>query len=278
MLLHEFREIKTAQNSDDSRRREAVNRLSVTALTEDNYTSELWVYFQGSAYLGSTTAQSWEQSRQYCQERGGDLIIITSVQEQTFASRFRGHRWIGLNATQSEPREWRWVDGSQLNTSFWHTGEPNNKDNDEFCVETFVNGTEKRWNDLKLMETRVLQVIEEREQVRQKLQDLNNHSHEGWVYFQGSLYLGSSTEQSWQESRLYCQQRGADLTVITSVQEQEFAYSTFKERRWIGLTDLEQEGVWKWVDGSRLTLRFWDPDQPDNKYDEDCGRFNMDLE
>ncbi|XP_055007517.1 CD209 antigen-like protein 2 isoform X2 [Boleophthalmus pectinirostris] len=113
----------------------------------DNYASEGWVYFQGSVYLGSTTAQSWEQSRQYCQQRGADLIIITSVQEQTFASTFSGRRWIGLTATQSERRKWRWVDGSQLNTRFWYSGEPNNKDNHEFCVETNFRGTGNTWND-----------------------------------------------------------------------------------------------------------------------------------
>ncbi|XP_055007519.1 CD209 antigen-like protein 2 isoform X2 [Boleophthalmus pectinirostris] len=113
----------------------------------DNYASEGWVYFQGSVYLGSTTAQSWEQSRQYCQQRGADLIIITSVQEQTFASTFSGRRWIGLTATQSEPRKWRWVDGSQLNTRFWYSGEPNNEHNDEFCVETNFRGTGNTWND-----------------------------------------------------------------------------------------------------------------------------------
>ncbi|KAK7925833.1 hypothetical protein WMY93_008143 [Mugilogobius chulae] len=64
---------------------------------------------------------------------------------------------------------------------------------------------------------------------------------------------------TWQESRQYCQQRGADLSIITSVQEQEFARVAFKEHRWIGLSDLEQEGVWKWVDGSQMNTSesFW---------------------
>ncbi|KAK7925840.1 hypothetical protein WMY93_008150 [Mugilogobius chulae] len=84
----------------------------------------------------------------------------------------------------------------------------------------------------------------------------DRHTSEGWVYFQGSLYLGSTSEMTWQESRQYCQQRGADLSIITSVQEQTFAQVTFKDNIWIGLTDLEQEGLWKWVDGSLLDTRF----------------------
>uniref|UniRef100_A0A3B4BHY8 C-type lectin domain-containing protein n=1 Tax=Periophthalmus magnuspinnatus TaxID=409849 RepID=A0A3B4BHY8_9GOBI len=111
-----------------------------------------WLYFQGSVYLGSTTEQTWQESRQYCQKRGADLTIISSVQEQTFvATSFTERRWIGLTASQS--REWIWVDGSQLNTRFWDSGEPNNKHNDEFCVETNYNGD--TWNDEGCYEKRL---------------------------------------------------------------------------------------------------------------------------
>ncbi|CAB1417613.1 unnamed protein product [Pleuronectes platessa] len=46
-------------------------------------------------------------------------------------------------------------------------------------------------------------------------------------------------------------------------------------RVWIGLADEGVEGVWKWVDGTPLTLEFWAADQP-NSYkgtDQDCVEF-----
>uniref|UniRef100_A0A8C6SS81 C-type lectin domain-containing protein n=1 Tax=Neogobius melanostomus TaxID=47308 RepID=A0A8C6SS81_9GOBI len=91
---------------------------------------------------------------------------------------------------------------------------------------------------------------------------------EGWQYFKGSWYLGSTTAGSWNESRKFCQEKGADLIIINSIQDfsltQEFARK-FRDGRWIGLSDLEQEGVWRWVDGSLLNTSFWYPGEPNNK-------------
>uniref|UniRef100_A0A8C6SUX3 C-type lectin domain-containing protein n=1 Tax=Neogobius melanostomus TaxID=47308 RepID=A0A8C6SUX3_9GOBI len=91
---------------------------------------------------------------------------------------------------------------------------------------------------------------------------------EGWQYFKGSLYLGSTTAGSWNESRKFCQEKGADLIIINSIQDfsltQEFARKSYRTR-WIGLSDLEQQGVWRWVDGSLLNTSFWYPGEPNNK-------------
>ncbi|CAJ1053677.1 CD209 antigen-like protein E [Xyrichtys novacula] len=103
--------------------------------------------------------------------------------------------------------------------------------------------------------------------LRRKLQDQN-----GWVYFSGSLYYISSLMKSWQESRADCQKRGADLMVVNSREEQDFVIG-LKKHLWIGLTDTEKEGVWKWVDGILLTTSYWYSSEP-NSYqgsEEDCA-------
>uniref|UniRef100_A0A3B4YR41 C-type lectin domain-containing protein n=1 Tax=Seriola lalandi dorsalis TaxID=1841481 RepID=A0A3B4YR41_SERLL len=92
-----------------------------------------------------------------------------------------------------------------------------------------------------------------------------------WLYFNGSLYYNSSNEKTWQESRKDCIQKGADLTIINNREEQNFIRQ-FKKYLWIGLTDIETEGKWKWVDGTPLTRSFWDSKEPNGKTLENCGQ------
>uniref|UniRef100_A0A4W6FVA5 C-type lectin domain-containing protein n=1 Tax=Lates calcarifer TaxID=8187 RepID=A0A4W6FVA5_LATCA len=96
-------------------------------------------------------------------------------------------------------------------------------------------------------------------------------TQQGWVYFGGSVYYISSVKKTWQESRNYCLQEGADLMIINSEEEQ---VNQWKDNIWIGLTDRETEGTWKWVDGTPLTTSYWASNEPNGHTilrDEDCG-------
>uniref|UniRef100_A0A669DK68 CD209 antigen-like protein A n=1 Tax=Oreochromis niloticus TaxID=8128 RepID=A0A669DK68_ORENI len=94
----------------------------------------------------------------------------------------------------------------------------------------------------------------------------------GWSMFSHSCYLLSGRSGSWHSARKNCIDQGADLVVIDSPEEQNFIASFTEKRTWIGLNDIEQEGTWKWVDGSPLTLQYWASGQPDNHHlREDCA-------
>ncbi|XP_067289837.1 C-type lectin domain family 4 member K-like isoform X2 [Pseudorasbora parva] len=88
----------------------------------------------------------------------------------------------------------------------------------------------------------------EREQLRNELQ-----ISEVWTYYQSSFYYKSNEKKNWTESRRYCTARGADLIIINNKEEQDFVKNISNGTSvWIGLTDSDVEGRWKWVDGSSL--------------------------
>uniref|UniRef100_A0A7N6BM82 C-type lectin domain-containing protein n=1 Tax=Anabas testudineus TaxID=64144 RepID=A0A7N6BM82_ANATE len=86
---------------------------------------EGWELHGGKCYYFSTRESTWNQSRDYCRCRGGDLVKIDSREEQSFLElRLRTKMedgddkfWIGLTDSKEEGK-WLWVDDSPLNTRF----------------------------------------------------------------------------------------------------------------------------------------------------------------
>ncbi|CAK6973201.1 CD209 antigen-like protein E [Scomber scombrus] len=114
-----------------------------------------------------------------------------------------------------------------------------------------------------LLNANLTETTEELHQL-QNLSKQNQTCPAGWKLFSCSCYLLSSESGSWSTGRQDCREKGADLGVIDSLEKQEF-FSTFNEEAtWIGLTDRDTEGTWKWIDGTPLTLSYWGTDQPDN--------------
>ncbi|XP_045070734.1 CD209 antigen-like protein E [Coregonus clupeaformis] len=128
-----------------------------------------------------------------------------------------------------------------------------------------INATEER----DQLQTRYNSLTEEKGHIQAKLFVIEQLCQRGWRYFDSSLYFLSTEKKTWEESRQDCLERGADLVIIKSTEEQTFLFN-LQLRAWIGLTDSVSEGTWKWVDGTSLTKGYWGAGQPDNKGQEDC--------
>uniref|UniRef100_A0A8D3CLA6 C-type lectin domain-containing protein n=1 Tax=Scophthalmus maximus TaxID=52904 RepID=A0A8D3CLA6_SCOMX len=78
-----------------------------------------------------------------------------------------------------------------------------------------------------------------------------------WIEMNRRCYFMSSERRTWDDSRTDCQIKGADLVVINSELEQFISFDkfvrSFPSPVWIGLSDEEKEGEWKWVNGSVVT-------------------------
>jgi hypothetical protein len=82
----------------------------------------------------------------------------------------------------------------------------------------------------------------------------------------GHTYKRFDTPSSWAQARTACAAKGAHLATITSQQENDFLVSQLLQtsRAWIGGTDEQSEGAWKWVTGEPWSFQNWLPNQPDN--------------
>ncbi|XP_048051388.1 CD209 antigen-like protein C isoform X1 [Megalobrama amblycephala] len=97
----------------------------------------------------SNELKSWSESRQYCRDHGGDLVIIdTEEKQKSISSLIKERVWIGLTDIENEGNM-TWVDNSTLRQGFWLSGEPNDQGGSEDCIELMPeNPVLNNWNDL----------------------------------------------------------------------------------------------------------------------------------
>ncbi|MGH0153776.1 UNVERIFIED_CONTAM: hypothetical protein FKN15_025266 [Acipenser sinensis] len=100
------------------------------------------------------------------------------------------------------------------------------------------------------------------------------YQHSGsWNLFNGAFYYFSKENKVWKEARTFCQSQNSDLAVINS--EEELKYLQDKgpaNELWLGLSDSDEEGTWKWLDGRVVEKRLWHKGEPNNyQNNEDCG-------
>ncbi|XP_070572120.1 EGF-like repeat and discoidin I-like domain-containing protein 3 [Ptychodera flava] len=102
----------------------------------------------------------------------------------------------------------------------------------------------------------------------------------GWDYFNGKCYYAyQSPLYTYQEARTVCIALGGSLAKINNLEEDLWlrgysGLSANKFNMWLGANDIEQEGVWKWEDGTQITYSDWYANQPNNGGGiEDCLHF-----
>ena len=103
-----------------------------------------------------------------------------------------------------------------------------------------------------------------------------------------AAYMVCDTPSSWQDARSACQSVGMDLATPAYDNEYEpsqvyLAANTLYPTStsfWMGATDIDAEGTWKWLDGELLSDQgggdVWFPGQPDDDGDQDCGVLSLD--
>ena len=70
---------------------------------------------------------------------------------------------------------------------------------------------------------------------------------------------------SWTSAKQACEADGAHLATVTSAAEAAFIAELCNDRyMYLGASDHEEEGVWKWADGTPWEFTHWMPGQPND--------------
>uniref|UniRef100_A0A4W5RLT0 C-type lectin domain-containing protein n=1 Tax=Hucho hucho TaxID=62062 RepID=A0A4W5RLT0_9TELE len=92
---------------------------------------------------------------------------------------------------------------------------------------------------------------------------------DSWTRFGSSCYyLSTETRETQTDRQTYIPYQQCYFQVFLNKMGKDVHF-------WIGLTDSEMEGIWKWVDGTTPTTTFWSRGEPNNSAgEEDCVVFN----
>uniref|UniRef100_A0A8C5B1M0 C-type lectin domain-containing protein n=1 Tax=Gadus morhua TaxID=8049 RepID=A0A8C5B1M0_GADMO len=104
----------------------------------DELTLQGWMLHDKNLYRVSTTKKGWRASREDCQKRKADLVVINSREELAFVSRLMGSSWIGLSDREKEGTH-KWVDGTPM-TSSWRHVKPRDDGGARDCVVAGEDG------------------------------------------------------------------------------------------------------------------------------------------
>ncbi len=84
------------------------------------------------------------------------------------------------------------------------------------------------------------------------------------VPYDGHFYALIPEKKTWLEARAICSELGGYLVCISSEEENQFVAGLIPEEGhcWLGATDMQDQGVWVWTDGSDFAYSNWGPGEP----------------
>lgn len=117
------------------------------------------------------------------------------------------------------------------------------------------------------------------EQLSNKAETCGPKCPYGWVAFRDSCYLfWNSTSISFAKAAEICQQNGAHPVFVETAEENSFLKDYLRQMKaafwWIGMTDQETEGTWKWY-GTNNVVQFtdWNEGEPNGGSKDNCAHF-----
>ncbi|CAL4064253.1 unnamed protein product [Meganyctiphanes norvegica] len=237
---------------------------------------------------------TWSRSEMNCKAYGGHLASIGSVREENFIhNMLRTGRmptlynqiWIGLSRTCDENRscQYTWADGNNKTYLNWDTdAEQSNHEigiieNCGAADLVTMRLTEKKCHTYypyvcKIQEGLPIPPVNTPTEppVAYCADDDKN-----WLFHDAHCYKAVSAtleKKSFWKSRKRCQEEGAELVSIHSLEENHFInsmiYNLSDSALWIG-GEANIDSGFHWVDNSSFNFFIWAPDEPSNNDEQE---------
>ncbi|XP_066304553.1 uncharacterized protein [Branchiostoma lanceolatum] len=236
-------------------------------------------------YLSDDTEKTWRDARDFCRSLGSNdnynLVAIENEYEQAYImSQLKGIRrtvWIGLFDNIDE-NQFYWTSGHPVTFTNWNDGEPNNwNSQDEDCVDMYTDQARAGlWNDAPCDHLRLFICQSYKDPSLPAQPDIST-CPSGFVAWRDSCYKLTQTAQSWAQANDACSREGTGAQVVSiyDIYEQSFVKSQFVQQAWIGLSDQQVAGEYRWFSGWPVHFTAWGFNEPSRADGEGCVAMAM---
>uniref|UniRef100_A0A8C8RLT3 Mannose receptor C-type 1 n=1 Tax=Pelusios castaneus TaxID=367368 RepID=A0A8C8RLT3_9SAUR len=229
-----------------------------------------WIPYSGHCYMIYRVSKIWKEALSSCRKQGGDLASIHNIEEYSFTVSQLGYKptdglWIGLNDLKIQ-MYFEWSDGTPVTYTKWLHEEPSHINNRrEDCV--IMKGKDGYWAD---------EVCEKKLGYICKMKPLAEESEEveinfpgcqkGWIRHGFYCYSVRQTSVTFSEAKKICEENKGYLVTVKDRYEQAFLTVQIgfspAEYFWIALSDVEEQGTFKWANGEPVLFTHWNSGMP----------------
>uniref|UniRef100_A0A8B9GM20 MRC1 protein n=1 Tax=Amazona collaria TaxID=241587 RepID=A0A8B9GM20_9PSIT len=228
-----------------------------------------WVAYAGHCYRIYRTPKIWKEAQSSCRKEDGELASIHNIEEYSFTVSQLGYKpedelWIGLNDLRVQ-MYFEWSDGTPVTYTKWHHGEPTHTLNEADCI--VMKGEDGSWAD-SACEKKLGYVCKRKPLAEQVGEDEVTYPgcQKGWMKHGFYCYSVGQLPATFSEAKQICEENKGYLVTVRDRYEQAFLTSVIglnpAKYFWIGLSDTEEQGTFKWASGDVVTFTHWNAGMP----------------
>ncbi|XP_053915277.1 macrophage mannose receptor 1 isoform X1 [Cuculus canorus] len=232
-----------------------------------------WLPYIDHCYKIFRENKAWEEALTSCQKEGSQLASIQSLEEHSFMVSQLGYKstdklWIGLNDRRVQ-MYFEWSDGTPVTYTKWHLGEPSTTNNrPEDCV--LIKGPDGYWAD-HVCEKKVGYICKRKpmSQTAAGKEITDTNCKNGWRRYGTYCYFIGQVPATFSEANTACEGEKGYLATVESRYEQAYLTSLVGLRPekyfWLGLSDVEDQGTFRWANGEAVSFTHWGATMPGSK-------------
>ncbi|NXE05186.1 MRC1 protein, partial [Lophotis ruficrista] len=233
---------------------------------------EGWLPYGDHCFMVHRDRRVWREALISCNDSNGNLASIHNPEEHAFILSQLGYKatdelWIGLNDFNTQ-MYFEWSDGTPVTYTRWLPGEPTHAINgQEDCV--IMAGEDGYWADSAC--DRKLGYICRRDALQGGSGTVKTDPVclKGWKRHGFYCYLVGHTSVTFSEAKKTCERSNGYLTSVGDRYEQAYLTSlvglSSEKYFWIGLSDMEEQGMFKWTTGEGVLYTNWNAAMPGNE-------------